>query len=323
MSNENKILNVALADTPEWLDTSHIKHMGALLDEYVICMGYQPLHNLFKLLFIKYGVFAADHVKKNHPELYPLIKDRKPSDDLLTAIEKAPDKLVEPTEKPRRKTDTAVLCERAVIRNHKDSIKALRKQKGSLVLGLTARTYHDTLCEDKRQALIDYGCDEVFIETRLGFDTERVITKALMKQLQEGDTLVITQGTNIAKSSTQLFKTVLNLMEQGINIVSLKDAWLNTTTEANKQSIITFFEGMQSFEQDIITEHKNNAVKKAKAEGVKFGRNLKDNANIDRAIEMYLNHKDEYTVNKIAEMNNISRTTLWRRLRDMNLLEAK
>lgn len=323
MIKENKIINVALADTPEWLDTSDVKNLGDLLRHYVVCMEYQPLYNLFKLLFIKYGVFAADYVKENYPELYPLIEGEKPSDDLLAAINRAPEELVEPTSKLRKKENTSVLCERAVIKNHKENIESLRKQKGALKLGLTARTYHDRKCIDKMKELQDFGCDEVMIETRLGVDTERVITKSLFKQLKAGDTLVITQGTNIAKSSTQLFKIVLELMDNGIDVISLKEKWLDTTIEANKQSIKTVFEGMQMFEQDILVEHKNNAVKKAQAEGVKFGRSLKDNANIERAIEMYINHKDEYTVTKIAEMNNISRTTLWRRLRDMNLLESK
>ena len=323
MINENKVLNVALSDTPDWLDTSDVKTLGDLLTQYSLCMDYPSLHELFKLLFIKYGVFAADYVKQNHKELYPLIKAETPSDDLLDAIKCASNEIVAVNKTKRKKENTTVLCERAVIKNHEESISAKREKKGNLMLGLTARTYHDRKCDDRIKELQAYGCDEVVVETRLGVDTERKVTKAILSLLKAGDTLVITQGTNLAKSSTQLLKTVLNLIDSDINVISLKEKWLDTTTEPNKQSIKVIFEGMAAFKQDVLVEHKNNAVKKAKAEGVKFGRNLKDNADIDRAIEMYINHKDKYTVTKIAEMNNISRTTLWRRLRDMNLLENK
>ena len=52
----------------------------------------------------------------------------------------------------------------------------------------------------------------------------------------------------------------------------------------------------------------------------KFGRALKEGADIEKAIDLYVNNVDGLPIGEIARICNVSRTTLWRRLRDRDLL---
>lgn len=318
MKNESKLLQLAFTELPEYVETEGVNTLEQLIDLIVTWLGYKPQKPIFLPLLVKYGAFLPEYIEQNYPDVYCYVEDEKPAEDILDYVE---DRGATTMSKQDNKQTASALCERTVIKRLSEQIKALRKDKKNLVIGLTVKTHNPARSEEARQELIDFGCDVIYFETRTGLDTERVITKALFKELKSGDTLVITQATNLAKSNTVLFKTILGLINEKINFISMKEEWLQMTTEADRERLKVFMEGMQGFEQDVVVEHKNNAVKKAQAEGTRFGRSLKANADVERAIEMYKTHKDVYTVSKIAEINNISRTTLWRRLRDMNLLE--
>lgn len=318
MKNESKLLQLAFTELPEYVDVEGVNTLEQLIDLIMLWFAYKPQKPVFLPFLVKYGTFLPEYIEQKYPEVYHYIEGEKPAKDVLNYLKNKGATTM--TEKDNTQT-ASVLCERGVIKRLSEQIKALRKDKKNLTLGLTVKAHNPAKSEEARQELIDFGCDVIYFETRTGLDTERVMTKALFKELKAGDTLVITQATNIAKSNTVLFKTILSFIEKDINFISMKEAWLQMTSEAERERLKVFMEGMQGFEQDVVVEHKNNAVKKAQAEGTRFGRSLKDNANVERAIEMYKTHKDVYTVSKIAEMNNISRTTLWRRLRDMNLLE--
>lgn len=318
MNRESKLLQLAFTELPEYVETEGVNTLEQLIDLIVTWLSYKPQKPVFLPFLVKYGAFLPEYIEKNYPDVYRYVEDEKPAEDILNYVK---DKGATTVNEQDNTQTTPVLCERGVIKRLSEQIKALRKDKENLIFGLTAKAHNPVKCEEARQELNDFGCDVIYFETRTGVDTERVVTGALFKELKAGDTLVITQATNLAKSNTAFFKTILCLIENKIKLISLKEAWLTMTTEADFERLKVFMEGMQGFEQDVVVEHKNNAVKKAQAEGTRFGRSLKANADVERAIEMYKTHKDVYTVSKIAEINNISRTTLWRRLRDMNLLE--
>ena len=323
MIRESEILQIAKNDMPEWLDTDEVTTFHEMLDVIGVLLDYpsKSMKEEITPLFVKYAVYDRDYIKSSRPDLYHLIEGVSATEGTLEVPEKTTTKGTNEVTTTKENETTVIACERSVLKRHTAKIQKLRQEHKNIVVGLTCKQYGNHQIDVTVQQLADYGCQEIFVETRTGIDTERVITKHAIKQLIEGDTLVLFHAVNLAKSSTQLFKYVSDLYDKGIKVISLTEAWLDTTTQKKADALMTFMKGMQKFEQDILVECKNNAVKKAQSEGTRFGRNLKDNADVDRAIEMYKNHRDEYTLTKIAQINNISRTTLWRRLRNMNLLD--
>lgn len=323
------VLELAKADAPEWLDTTECTTLEALVSTLVDGMEIPSWREHFKQLFITYGAFVPEHIKNNHPSLYPLIQDVEPSADVMKRLTNK-NSNIEGENMTTVNKHTADVTEVEIIKNHHEQALKLRKERAKnksgkkhITFGLTARTYGNMECKDELEQLDNMGCDIVYFETRASIDTKKSITTALLEELQTGDTLIVTNAFCLAKTTTHLCKVVLDLIDKGVKLISVKESWLDTTTDTNKELLLHFLKGIQGFEQDVITAHKNSAIEKAKHNGTKFGRNLKPNADLDRAVEMYTNNVHNYTLTKIAELNNISRTTLWRKLRDLRLLEGK
>lgn len=243
------------------------------------------------------------------------LKQRKAEEETVVKTEA---KEIETT----KETTTDATVE-GTLKRDRERVQELRKTKKAITFGLSASSYANMDGTEALEELYNYGCDIAYFETRAGVDTKKEITADVFDQLQAGDMLVVTSLFCIAKTSGHLFKIIADFMDKGITLISLRDAWLDTTGKYDLELIRAFVDSMIKFEQDVLTAHKNNAINKAKHSGTKFGRNLKPNADLDRAVEMYKNNVNNYTVTKIAEMNNISRTTLWRKLRDLRLLEGK
>lgn len=324
--NESTILQNAFKELPEWFETADVETITQLIDKLVMAFEFPTLRSELEDLFIKYAVYVHSHVEKVHPDLYHLIADkpRKKAEKQVISDTYIP-KLTDTKEgempvartpktdikRPRKNT------EKIMLTNMSNEIAELRKTKKKLTIGLVAMRKKDDDLSDIYDQM--KHCDVIFTETRLGIDTERIVTKHALSILEKGDLLVVNKATDLAKSTTQLFNAIINLSDRGIFVMSLADSWLDTLGVEGKHMINTI-RGLAAFEQDLLVERKNEAVRKAQQEGTKFGRNLKEGADVERAIEMYKNNINDYTVTKIAELNNISRATLWRKLRDRDLL---
>lgn len=287
------------------------------------------MDDTFTALFTTYGVFVPEYIKDNHPSLYALIQDATPSHVVINRLNKKK-KQKRVKDDIMTNKDTKLSIESTVeatveegLKLQRERVQELRKTKKAITFGLSASSYANMDGTSEIEELNRYGCDIVYFETRAGVDTKKEITADLFDQLHTGDTLVVTSLFCLAKTSGHLFKIISDFMDKGVILISLRDAWLDTTGKYDIALLRSFVESMIKFDQDVLTAHKNNAIKKAKHNGTKFGRNLKPNADLDRAVEMYTNNVHNYTLTRIAELNNISRTTLWRKLRDLRLLEGK
>lgn len=327
--NEITILQNAFKELPEWFETADVETITQLIDKLVMAFEFPTLRSELEDIFIKYAVYVHSHVEKVYPDLYHLIADkprkRAEKQDISDiyapklADYKEGEILVARTPKTdikRPRTNT----EKIMLNDMSNKITELRKTKKKLTIGLVAMRKKDDDLSDIYDKMKD--CDVIFTETRLGIDTERIVTKHALSTLEKGDLLVVNKATDLAKSTTQLFNAIISLSDREVTVMSLEDSWMCTLGDEGTHMINTI-RGLAAFEQDLLVERKNDAVRKAQQEGTKFGRSLKEGANIERAIEMYKNNINDYTVTKIAELNNISRATLWRRLRDQNLLVSK
>ena len=67
-------------------------------------------------------------------------------------------------------------------------------------------------------ALEEVGCEKIFKEKKSGVSKNLPNLDAALKYMRAGDTLVIWKLSRLARSLTQIIKTVVDLEERGIGL---------------------------------------------------------------------------------------------------------
>jgi DNA invertase Pin-like site-specific DNA recombinase len=101
---------------------------------------------------------------------------------------------------------------------------------------------------------------------------------------------------------------------------SLKDTWLDLS-EDNPYSnfLMTVMGGVNQLERDLIRMRQREGIDLAKKEGKYKGRVKKyhqKHAGINYAVKLY--NEGEMTVNQICEITSVSRSAIYRKLKQMN-----
>jgi DNA invertase Pin-like site-specific DNA recombinase len=166
--------------------------------------------------------------------------------------------------------------------------------------------------------LNEIGMDIIFQEKLSGATQERPELQNMMSSLEEGDTIFVTDLTRITRSTRDLFELVDDIKNKKANLKSLKDTWLDLS-EDNPYSnfLMTVMGGVNQLERDLIRMRQREGIDLAKKEGKYKGRVKKyhkNHAGINYAVKLY--NEGEMTVNQICEITNVSRASLYRRLRE-------
>lgn len=321
MKDMTKILKRAVDNAPSRLALTGTEDLKMIMLKCANVLEFHGEDKEVEAYFKKYAVYEADFVKVALPELYTLIesdvitrkakaeaKKNKAHHNTVKAIEK---KLSIEAQLEKYRKEVAEYNEA-----HQNDVDFTPKK---VMIGYArVSTLHQNL-DRQIASLTEAGCGVIFEEKASGKDTERVQFKHMDSLLQTGDVVVIADLTRLARSTANLTSIVEEYNERGIQLKSIKEEWLDTTTAQGKL-MFTILSGLAQFERELTLERSKEGIAVAKAKGVKFGKQLQADADIEKAIEMYCNNLGEYTVSEIAEMCNVSRTTLWRRLRDRNLL---
>lgn len=261
-------------------------------------VGGKKAVNLFK----KYAIYSPEHVRENLSIFYNLIADQVAEMEQKEAIKK--------------KKASGLSEEEAVAYLERE--KQLEALGENRIFGYARVSTKDQNLERQLIALNEAGCQVIFQEKQSGKDTNRPEFNTLMNTLKAGDTLIISELTRLARSTTDLISIMTQLDEKGVSVKSLKESWLDTTT-AHGRLMLTFMSGMAQFEREIMLERQAEGIKVALNNGIKFGRQLDEKADIDLAINLVKEGK--YTMTQVAKMCNISRTTLWRRCKALGITE--
>jgi DNA invertase Pin-like site-specific DNA recombinase len=169
------------------------------------------------------------------------------------------------------------------------------------------------------QQLNELGMDVIFQEKISGATQERPELKNMLSFLEEGDTIFVTDLTRITRSTRDLFELVDEIKSKKANLKSLKDTWLDLS-EDNPYSnfLITVMGGVNQLERDLIRMRQREGIDLAIKEGKYKGRVKKyhqKHAGINYAVKLY--NEGEMTVNQICEITSVSRSALYRRLREL------
>lgn len=162
--------------------------------------------------------------------------------------------------------------------------------------------------EVQRELLISNGAEKVYEEKFTGTKKDRPELNKLMKEISNGDVLIVTKLDRIARSITEGSKIIEELIAKGVKINILNLGVLDNTPAS--KLVRNLFLAFAEFERDMIVERtqEGKAVARLK-EGYKDGRPTKySKVQIKHAIELL----DSYSYTQVSELTGISISTLTR-----------
>lgn len=165
--------------------------------------------------------------------------------------------------------------------------------------------------------LIEYGVDKrnIYQEKMTGTKLDREQLNKMLDELEKGDIVVIADLTRVSRSTKDLLNIIDRIKTKGASIKSIKDTWLDTTSDNPYNSfLLTVMSGLSQLERDLISTRTKEGLNSAKARGREGGRPNKRNSKAD-VVEML--YKDNYKISDIIAKTGLSRTTIYRILKDI------
>ena len=163
------------------------------------------------------------------------------------------------------------------------------------------------------------GCEPIYSEHASGKHADRPELAQAMKALRAGDTLVVWRLDRLGRSLPDLIATVTELASRGIACESVTEA-IDTTTASGKL-VFNIFASLADFERHLIGERTRAGLAAGRARGRMGGRPPALTSRQLREARLLLTDPDA-TVTAVAERYGVSRTTLYKGLRELADKEA-
>jgi DNA invertase Pin-like site-specific DNA recombinase len=164
--------------------------------------------------------------------------------------------------------------------------------------------------EVQREKLKAFGIDKLFEEKKSGLDNTRPELKHCLDYLREGDTLVISRIDRLARSAEDLLRIVRQLEGKSVTLKVL-DQSIDTRDAAGK-AFLGMLAVFAEFENNIRRERQMDGIKKAKTQGIKFGR--KSLLTEDTITEIKDLREQGVTVPEIMRRTGLSKASVYRAL---------
>ncbi len=153
------------------------------------------------------------------------------------------------------------------------------------------------------------GCDKHFQE-KASASGKRPALEACLDYIREGDTLVITRLDRLARSTVDLCRIAEKLEREGVNLHVI-DQNIDTS-DATGRLLFNMLGAIAQFETEIRAERQVDGIKKAKAKGIRFGRQkaLAD----DQVAELRQRRANGATIKTLMNAYGIGKTSVYRYL---------
>ena len=183
----------------------------------------------------------------------------------------------------------------------------------TMIFGYARVSTHDQNLDRQIDELKRAGCEKIFCEKVSGVKKDRPEFNKMLEMLREGDIVIVSELTRLSRSTKDLINTVEMFNKMGVQVKSLKEQWLDTTT-AHGKLIFTIMAGLSEFERNLTIERTRAGLEAARARGRVGGRPRVKKEKIELAIKMY--NSKEYTIKEITQATGISKATLYRYLKE-------
>lgn len=173
------------------------------------------------------------------------------------------------------------------------------------------------------EALKAAGCEKIFQDQASGHRTkfqQRRGLKAALKELREGDELVVWKLDRLGRSMIETVSIILELDKRGVGFRSLTESF-DVKTPIGR-GVLAFMAAVAEDELERIRERTRAGIEVARRRGVRLGRPRKlSEQQLDHAARM-IEGKHE-SIAGMARLMSVDRSTLHRRLRTIELQQVK
>ena len=166
----------------------------------------------------------------------------------------------------------------------------------------------------EHEILEKYSNAEIIKEAFTGTKSDRPILNNLLKELKEGDTLVVTKLDRLARNTVEGIQIIESLFAKGVAVHVLNVGLLENTTMG--KFFLTTLLAVAEMERNIIIERTQAGKEVAKQDpNFKEGRPKKfSKKQISHALELLETH----SYKQVEELTGISKSTLIRAKRKLN-----
>lgn len=161
----------------------------------------------------------------------------------------------------------------------------------------------------------------IYQEQYTGTKTDRPIFNEVLKELKEGDTLVVTKLDRLARNTVEGIQIVEDLFKKGVAVHVLNVGLLENTSMG--KFFLTTLLAVAEMERNTILERMNSGKEVAKARAEAEGKKFKEGRpkahsqeNIDRALKLL----ETMSYREVVELTKISKSTLIRAKRERGLI---
>ena len=165
----------------------------------------------------------------------------------------------------------------------------------------------------QEEAMRAQGVERVYIEKISGKNTDRPQLKAMLDFVREGDTVVVSEYSRLARSTKDLLNIIDTLENKGVTVISMKEK-LDTSTP-NGEFMLTVLAGVATLERKLMLQRQREGIAIAKANGKYKGRQSKQKPDDWESLKaMYMSR--QITVSEIAKRCDVSRPIVYKWLKE-------
>lgn len=157
------------------------------------------------------------------------------------------------------------------------------------------------------------GVEKFFVDKVSAKSAKRPKFDEMMNFLREGDELIVSEFSRLARSTIDLLNIVETLTKKDVKVRSLKEQ-LDSSTPQGK-FMLTIFGAIAEFERELLLQRQREGIKLAQAAGKYKGRNAKKCPK-DFGFYEQGYYERTYTVTAIAKHYKVSRPTVYKWLHE-------
>ncbi len=178
------------------------------------------------------------------------------------------------------------------------------------IIGYARTTINDVDLTSQVEQLSNFGCQEIFHETYESKEamSDNICLEKVIKEMRQGDTLVICQLHRLGKSTRQLTELTQLFKDRGLHLVSLHEEI--DTREPMGKIYFQLMEGLATMECSLIKERTLVGLDEARKKGKIGGRPKIDPKTIKKIRRLYYEKKE--TIQLISSKCGVSVGTCYK-----------
>lgn len=116
----------------------------------------------------------------------------------------------------------------------------------------------------------NHKISKVYIDKCSGKDRNRPQLRAMLDYVREGDVVVVSDFSRLARSTRDMLQIVQELTDKGVDLISLKES-IDTSTPQGR-FMLTVFAALAELERETILQRQREGIALAKEQGKYRGR---------------------------------------------------